>query len=247
VQGTPPAGELAFSVPLFGKPAEQRNCLAERRPPSPVEVIAYDAKGQVVERWTEPLAVPMRQADLFPKGPMPWDKRPSHGAGDPVMLAAGSAPGGARYEFFVEPSGGPGTCTTLWWPRYRQAGAGGHCGPYMPPETAFGRRSPEDVMAKPFGFLDDVAPATDHWMLSGFARPQVARVEIVWGSGRREAAARLVQVRGQQLERMRASEPFGFWVAFVPRATRHAQFEIVSHGEDVGEIGRYAWRSDVTN
>jgi hypothetical protein len=224
---------------------EQRSCLEERMPPSPVEAIAYDEQGRVVQRWTERVVVPMRQADLYPKGPMPWDERPSHGTGEPVVLAAGRAPGGARYEFFFQPSGGPGTCMTLWWPRFRQAGAGGFCGPQMPPDGAFGRRSQEDVMAKPFGFLDDVQPATDHWMLSGFARPQVERVAVVWDGG--ETPAELEHVRGERLERMGGAEPFGFWLAFVPRSARHAEFEIVSYGDDGREIGRYAWRSDVTN
>jgi hypothetical protein len=229
-----------------------RRCVEERRPPSPVEAIAYDEQGGVVERWEEPLSVPMQIADFFPKGPVPWDERPAHGEdaiGEPVVLIGGRAPGGARYEFFVERvgTGGKqtGVCTTLWWPRFQQAGAGGHCGPQLPPVGAFGRRSPEDVMAKPFGFLDDVRPATGHWILSGYARPRVARVAVTWEGG--EATAELTRVDGALRERMGAYERFGFWVAFVPREARHARFEIVAYDEGGGQIGSYEYRSDVTN
>lgn len=102
-------------------------------------------------------------------------------------------------------------------------------------------------MARPFGFLDPSRPATKHFMLSGFARPQVARVRVVWGSEDREAPVKLVHVTGEQRERMGASGPFGYWVGFVPRSARHARFEIVSFGENGDEIGRYEYRSEVTN
>jgi hypothetical protein len=227
------------------------DCVEQRRPPSPIEVIAYDRHGDVIERWAEPLAVPTRLADLFPKGPLPWDERPTHGdaIGEPVVLAAGRAPGGARYEFFVERIGpddrATGICNMLWWPRFQQAGAGGSCGPTLPPQGAFGRRSPEDVMAKPFGFLADARPATGHWILSGYARPRVTRVLVTWEG--RDVPAKLARVDAALSERMGASEPFGFWVAFVPRSARHAKFEIVAYDADGGEIGRYEYRSDVTN
>jgi hypothetical protein len=228
--------------------APHEECMEGRRPPSPIEVIAYDERGETVERWKEPIVMPVQQADVHPKGPLPWHERPSHG-GDTVVLAGGRAPGGARYEFYVErvgTGGEPtGICTTLWWPRFQQAGAGGHCGPQLPPVSAFGRRSPEDVMAKPFGFLDDVRPATGHWILSGYARPRVARVAVTWEGG--EATAELTRVDGALRERMGAYEPFGFWVTFVPRSARHAEFEIVSYGAGGDEIGRYRYRSEVTN
>ena len=102
-------------------------------------------------------------------------------------------------------------------------------------------------MAKPFGFLDAEVPATEHFMLSGYARPRVERVRVVWDEGRQEAPVELFHVTPEKAERMGATEPFGFWVTFVPRSARHAEFEIVSHGEGGDEIGRYSYRSDVTN
>ena len=46
---------------------------------------------------------------------------------------------------------------------------------------------------------------------------------------------------------MGASEPFGYWVSFVPRSARHAEFEVVAYGAGGGGIGRYEYRSEVTN
>jgi hypothetical protein len=232
-----------------------RRCMDERMPPPPLEVIVYGEDGRELERWHEPIALPPRQlAPALPQGPLPWDERPSQSesAGEAIVLAGGRAPEGARYEWYVERVADRdgkvvGICTTLWWPRFRQAGAGGHCGPEMPPVSAYGRRDPEDVMAKPFGFLDDVRPASKHYMLSGFARGQVARVRVLYGPDRREAPVELTRVSGERAERMGASGPFGYWVGFAPRDARHAEFVIVSHGENGDEIGRYRYRSEVTN
>jgi hypothetical protein len=83
-------------------------------------------------------------------------------------------------------------------------------------------------------------------MLSGYARPRVERVRVVWAGGS-EAPVELFEVTPEQADRMGATEPFGFWVTFVPRSARHAEFEIVSYGEGGEEIGRYRYRSEVTN
>jgi hypothetical protein len=226
-------------------------CMEERTPPPPVEVIAYDAEGRELERWHEPLPVPA----LVPEGEIPWPKRPDSGddaIGEPVVIAAGRAPEGARYKWYVERLGDEkgemtGVCTTLWWPRFAQVGAHGACGPETPPESAFRQRrnAPGPVMAKPHGFLDAEEPATEHFMLSGYARPQVARVRVLYEG--REAPVDLTRMSGALLDRIGAAEPFGFWVTFVPRSARHAEFEIVSYGEGGDELGRYRYRSDVTN
>jgi hypothetical protein len=84
-------------------------------------------------------------------------------------------------------------------------------------------------------------------MLSGYAPPQVARVRVLWGPEGREAPVELTRMSGALLDRIGAAKPFGFWVTFVPHSARHATFEIVSYGEGGDEIGRYEYRSDVTN
>jgi hypothetical protein len=227
-------------------------CMEERTPPPPVEVIAYDAEGRELERWHEPL--PVRA--LVPEGEIPWPERPVSGdsAGEPVVFAAGRSPEGAAYEWYVErlgdgEGGMTGVCITLWWPRYAQIGAHGSCGGELPPESAFRQRrnASGPVMAKPYGFLDKEEPATERFMLSGYARPQVSRVRVLYGPEGRESPVELKQIGGELLDRLGASKPFGFWVTFVPRSARHAEFEIVSYGEDGDEIGRYRYRSEVTN
>lgn len=240
------------AVERMMRPHEE--CLDERMPPSPVTIIAYDDQGREVERWEEPLVLPPQAAtEMLPRDPRPWDKRPTDAEpGDVVVMATGRAPEGARYEWFVHPTTGEngevvGVCTTLWWPRYEQVGAHGSCGPQVPPETAYGRRQPDEVMAKPFGFLDAEVPATEHFMLSGYARAQVERVRLIWDEGRAEAPVELFPVTTEKAEKIGASGPFGYWVGFVPRSARHAEFEVVSYGEGGGEIGRYRYRSDVTN
>jgi len=213
-------------------------------------VIAYDAEGRELERWHEPLSVPA----VVPEGEIPWDERPDSGddaVGEPIVVAAGRAPEGARYEWYVERLGNEGevtgSCKLLWWPRFAQIGVHGACGVELPPDTAFRQRRSDSgpVMAKPYGFLDAEEPATQHFMLSGYARPQVARVRVLFDG--REAPVELTRVSDELLDRIGASEPFGFWVTFVPRSARHAEFEIVSYGEGGDEIGRYEYRSDVTN
>jgi hypothetical protein len=225
-------------------------CMDEHMPPSPVTIIAYDDRGRELDRWEEPLVLPPRATlETLPRDPRPWDKRPTTGEeADPVVLAEGRAPEGARYEWFVQGmDDADGMCITLWWPRYAQVGAHGSCGGGVPPETAYGRRRPEEVMAKPYGFLDAEVPATEHFMLSGYARARVERVRLVWDEGRQEGPVELFPVSPEKAERVGARGPFGYWVGFVPRSARHAVFEVVAYGAGGEEIGRYRYRSEVTN
>jgi hypothetical protein len=230
-------------------------CVDEHMPPSPVTIIAYDEHGRELDRWEEPLVLPPRATlETLPREPRPYDERPtdSDEATDPVVLAAGRAPEGARYEWFVEETATKdgeivGVCITLWWPRYMQVGAHGSCGSDVPPDTAYGRRRPEEVMAKPYGFLDAEVPATEHFMLSGYARARVERVRLVWDEGRQEGPVELFRISPEKAKRMGAPGPFGYWVGFVPRSARQAVFEVVAYGAGGEEIGRFRYRSEVTN
>jgi hypothetical protein len=241
------------TVERLMRPYEE--CLDEREPPSPITIIAYDEHGRELDRYEEQIIIPPElSATLLPQGPRPWPERPTDQdeATDPVVLASGRAPEGARWEWFVEGMADDdgevmGACNTVWWPQYQQAGAHGSCGSPLPPDTAYGRRRPEQVMAKPYGFLDAAVPATEHFMLSGYARPGVEGVRVVWVGGTQEAPVELFRVTPEKADRMGAAGPFGYWVTFVPRPARHAVFEIVAYGAGGDEIGRYEYRSEVTN
>jgi hypothetical protein len=97
------------------------------------------------------------------------------------------------------------------------------------------------VFSKPFGFLNEAAQATTYRVISGFARTNVDRVRVVYldrDSGRHEASVRLAQLTARKLEPLEDSEPFGFWVAFVPRSAGHRPIEVTafaSGGERLGE------------
>jgi hypothetical protein len=151
---------------------------------------------------------------------------------------SGRSPDGALYELYLDKSK-YGTCMSIWWPYVADAGWG-LCGDGLPPSTAFGRRNPEAVFAKPFGFLNDAAEATTHRVISGFARTSVGRVRVVYldADGRRhEASVQLAQVSAPKLERFRASEPFGFWVAFIPRSAGHRPIEVTAYAEGGERLG----------
>jgi hypothetical protein len=226
--------------------APYRACLDELMPPSPVEVIAYDEHGRELARQAEPLIIPAPASG--PNFGRPAG-RPSHpdAAGKPVVLATGHAPDGARYEFFVERFAGAGgqvygRCLSFWWPGV--ALGSGYCGPELPPSTAFGRRHPERVAAKPFGFLHEGGPVTKHLMLSGFARPGVSTVRVIYTDDRGAHAApvELTRVDGELRERIAASQPFGFFVSFVPRAALRGPIEVVAYDDAGRELSRVRHR-----
>jgi hypothetical protein len=205
--------------------APYRRCLDAHGPVSPVQYIAYGKHGQRLASMPEPLMMPAPRGAL-PEAP-PLTKRPvdPDTTGKPVVLAGGRSPDGARYEWFVshfEDKHGKvyGNCTELWWPG-QPVPSGGSCGPGLPPERAYGRRHPERVFAKPFGFLGKARPASRYLMLSGYARPNVARVRVVYAGGR-DAPVDFTRVDEQLAKQMAADGPFGFFVAFVPpKAGKH--------------------------
>ena len=97
------------------------------------------------------------------------------------------------------------------------------------------------MFAKPFGFLKDAQQATTSRLISGFARTNVDRVRVVYidrDGGRHEAPVQLAQMSAQELEPLEDSEPFGFWVAFVPRSAGQRPIEVTAYaggGERLGE------------
>jgi hypothetical protein len=226
--------------------APYRACLDEHMPPSPVEVVAYDERGRELARQAEALVIPGPPRELEVGRPT---RRPSHpdAAGKPVVLATGEAPDGARYEFLAERFARAdgqvyGRCLTFWWPG--AAPGSGHCGPELPPSTAFGRRHPERVAAKPFGFLHAAAPVTKYLMLSGFARSGASRVRVIYTDdrGSRDAPVELTAVDGELREQIAASQPFGYFVAFLPRAALRGPIQVVAYDDAGRELSRVRHR-----
>jgi hypothetical protein len=180
-----------------------------------------------------------------------------------VVIASGRAPEGALFEFYVQRfkrgTGVRGGCVQQWWPFVRslELGASGYCGPGgLPPSTAFGRRNPERVAAKPYGYLQKAFPASGHWITSGYARANVSRVRVMYRNraGRwRNAPVQLTRIDGPLLRRIGETRPFGFFVAFVPpsvdRCTDGKPFRcmalrVIAYGTDGSELGRVKYRSD---
>jgi hypothetical protein len=244
-------------------------CMEERMPPSPFEYLAYDERGRVLERQTEPLVaarmlppLPQRAAGRERPG-QKRGHRPTQGVGygPPVVLVSGRAPDGALYEFFAQTFERKGklygNCVTLWWPYAPRAAGGGTCGPGFPPSTAFGRR--ENIAAKPYGFLTEAPAATRHKILSGYARPNVSRVRVVY-RGRsgdwQDAPVRLRRVTGSLRERLDADRPFGFFVSFLPpsvsrhypgspprRAVGRPAIVVIAYNEEGREVSRVNHRN----
>jgi hypothetical protein len=220
-------------------------CYERYMPTGPFEYVAYDEHGRVLERTNEPLVTAMvRPPDTIEAEghEEPGDKRgrlpKQPGSTARRLLMSGRAPDGALYEFYVEQTK-YGACLQIWWP-YGFGGAGGSCGPELPPATAYGRRNPERVFAKPFGFLNEDPRATTSRFVSGFARQRVHRVEVLYRDRRgraHDAPVRLVQVTDALLGKIEVSEPFGLWIAFVPRSAGHRPITVTAYAGDGDRLG----------
>jgi hypothetical protein len=229
-------------------------CLEREMPPSPFEYVSYDAEGREVDRMSEPLitASVVRPGDIEAEGrERPGEERLrwSDFAGDdsdPVELMSGRAPDGALYEVVMSKHGDlPGRCMTIWWPYVEDQFGGAGCGDF-PPEGAYAYRD-RPVSARPWGFLTPHPHATAHYVLSGFARPAVSRVRVVYGGKdgeRLDAPVQLRQVDADLAARIDARGPTGFWVAFIPRsAGRRPVVEVIAYDEDGKVSSRIDYRA----
>lgn len=221
------------------------DCHKRHMPRGPFEYVAYGENGQELERITEPLVPAMVRPPTTIEAEgreEPGDKRlppPSEsGSRGPRIIMSGRAPDGALFEFYVEQSK-YGSCMFSWWP-YGSGDGLGSCGPGLPPETAYGRRDPERVFAKPYGFLNEAPSATTSRFVSGFARPSVERVRVIYrdrDGDRHDAPVQLVQVTDAVLGKIEATEPFGYWIAFIPRLAGHRPLETIAYAENGDRLG----------
>ena len=130
-----------------------------------------------------------------------------------------------------------GVCTQLWWPKRGQAPGPGVLRPRAAALAAYGKRDPNHVFARAYGFLDRARPATRYLMLHGYAGPSASRVRVAFeerGGRLVEVPVKLTPVDSALGERMGADAPFGFFVAFVLH-TRRAQPNHVSSYDASGE------------
>ena len=167
------------------------------------------------------------------------------GTGKAVRIMRGRAPDGALYEVMVSPNRDVGACIMVRWPYVPRELGGGACGGF-PPEGVYGRREPEKVAARPHGFVTQVPHATRHGMLTGFARPSVSRVRVVYtgrDGERHDAHLRLTRVHGRLQDRIEAEGPARFWVAFLPRsAGRHPNLEVIAYDDGGSVLSRIDYR-----
>ena len=235
---------------LFGP---YRDCFERHAPPSPVQAIAYDADGHELGRESEPLALPAKPGEpAEPDQRIRFSERlvDPDAAGAPIVLATGRAPDGATYEFYTErfeKDDGKvyGNCVQLWWPKVGQPGPGS-CGPGLPPSAAFGKRDPEHVFARAYGFVQEARPATKYLIVSGYARPNVSRVGVAFeGRGGRisEVPVELTRVDRALAERMGGDGPFGYFVAFVPPRAEHSPIAVSAY-DSSGKLGTDRRRLD---
>jgi hypothetical protein len=240
--------------------------------PTPLTAIVYDGKGRQIGRQRYPFHVPLRRAPrrvgkpgYRGRGNGKRGRPPLHpgGEGRPVVLLSGRTPDGVPYEYLAQKFRNRrgriySVCLMHWFPYSREPGGSGHCGPGYPTTRAYGKAWPRRVVARTFGFLNDGEPATAHLSLEGFARPQVARVRVIHKDGKggwRDAPVEFARVRGALRERVGSAEPFGFFVAFLPRSMRRyyggpgdrasgpPAIEVLAYDDGGKQIGRFKHRN----
>ena len=232
--------------PVEADPGSARRCYERLMPRGPFEYVAYDENRRELDRTNETLVPAMVRPPTLIEAEgheEPGDKRgrrPTMSESSVTLsMMSGRSPDGALYEFFIDKSK-YGDCMSIWWPYARGESWGACGGEGLPPSTALGRRNPEEVFAKPFGFLNDAAQATSYRVISGFARTNVDRVRVVYldrNRGRHQAPVQLTQLTARKLRPLEDSEPFGFWVAFVPRSAGHRPIEVTAYAAGGEQLG----------
>lgn len=143
-----------------------------------------------------------------------------------IVLAAGRAPDGARYEFVLEhvaepaksklPAGYFGHCLNIEWPDARtgQISPQFGCYPEFPPAAL------DKSVVHPQGAIFDPSYTT-HVQIAGFARADVSDVRILYKDqhgAKRDAPVDFASVTGAVRERAGADGPFGVFIGFLPQA-----------------------------
>jgi hypothetical protein len=92
-----------------------------------------------------------------------------------------------------------------------------------------------------------IPQASAHSLMNGYAREAVSRVRVLYrgrDGERRDAPVKLARLRGAILERLDADEPFGVWVAFLPRsAGERPMVEVIAYADGGRVLSRIEHRA----
>jgi hypothetical protein len=182
------------------------------------------AASNAVGEWLG-LAEPGDPATVEPRLPRPGGDgllRPD-GA---VVLAAGRAPDGVRYEFVLDrfdesdrpgaPGEAFGRCLNLEWPDART----GQINPQFGCFETFPPRMLDRAVIRAGGTLFD-STYTDYVQIAGLVRADASDVRIRYKDEhgvRRDAVVQVARVTGPAVERVGADAPFGAFIGFLPPA-----------------------------
>jgi hypothetical protein len=145
--------------------------------------------------------------------------------GSSIVLAAGRAPDGVRYEFVLEnfgeraqpdPSGDFRTCLNLEWPDLRT----GQIIPQFGCHLTFPPAVLDEAVVKRGGLIFDNA-TTAHVQMVGLARADVSDVRILYKDehgAKRDAPVDFAVVSGAVREQAGADGPVGVFIGFLPPA-----------------------------
>jgi hypothetical protein len=154
-----------------------------------------------------------------PRGPLQTEP------GSAIVVAAGRAPEGVRYEFVLEnfgeraqpdPSGDFRRCLNLEWPDLRTGQISPQFGCWLtfpPPEI-------DEAVVRRGGLMFDNA-TTSHIQIAGLARADVGDVRILYKDeqgAKRDAPVDFTIVSGAVAERTGADGPVGVFIGFLPPA-----------------------------
>jgi hypothetical protein len=138
-----------------------------------------------------------------------------------IVLAAGRAPDGARYEFVLERFAEPTAesfrqCLNLEWPDARTGRISPQfgCYPTFPPAVI------DEAVVRRGGAIVDPSH-TAHVQIAGIARSDVSDVRILYKDehgAKRDAPVDFTEVTGGLAQRAGADGPFGVFIGFLPPA-----------------------------
>ena len=132
-----------------------------------------------------------------------------------VVLAAGRAPDGVRYEFVLERLSEPGLCLNIEWPDARVGRISPQfgCYPTVPPATV------DEAVVK-FGGAMFEPTRTAHVQISGLARADVGHVRILYkdeNGEKRDAPVDFAPVTDAVSEQAGGDDSFGLFIGFLPQ------------------------------